>query len=608
MAFEDKKFLGQAGVEQLVANIKAADEAALQAAKDYAKEYSDSLADNYDAAGTAATKVQELADGQVKLNKEAIEKLNGDTNTDGSVAKAIADAKALIDADIDAVEQKADKNAEDIAAINHAENGILAQAKAHADGKDEAIAAAKKAGDDAQGDVDALEEYVGTFTHDTAKTVVEYIDAEKARAEGVEGGLETRLKAVEDDYLKAADKNELQGKIDAVDQKVGSLEALETTDKDNLVEALNEVRNSVSAGGVAAQITVTESTTGLADGVAKAYVIKQGDATVGTINIPKDMVVQSGEVLVNPDGQEPGTYIKLVLANATNDEIFVNVGSLVDIYKAKAEAAQVQLAIDSATREISASIVAGSIGTTELADAAVTTVKIADGNVTKAKLSTEVQASLDKADAADANAQGYANTAEQNAKGYADQLNTAMDARVKANEDALAVGGSVEQKISAAEQAAKDHADDLDEAMNTRVEALEDTAEGLGALATKDIVSENELDEALKAKVNAYHSHENKEELDKIVAGDKAKWDAAEQNAKDYADDLNEAMDGRMGTAEGEIDAIQESLSEGGATANAIAEAKKAGDDAMTAVNDLEASFVEITADDIDAMFAPKAE
>ena len=197
--------------------------------------------------------------------------------------------------------------------------------------------------------------------------------------------------------------------------------------------------------------------------------IKQGDATVGTINIPKDMVVQSGEVLVDPEGQEPGTYIKLVLANATNDEIFVNVGSLVDIYKAKANATQVQLAIDSATREISASVVAGSIGTTELADASVTTVKIADGNVTKAKLSTEVQASLDKADAAAV---------------------------------ALEENGAVDQKIAAAEQAAKGHADDLNGAMDTRVKALEATAEGLGDLATKDIVSENELDEALKAKVN----------------------------------------------------------------------------------------------------------
>lgn len=92
-------------------------------------------------------------------------------------------------------------------------------------------------------------------------------------------------------------------------------------------------------------------------------------------------------------------------------------------------------------------------------------------------------------------------------------------------------------------------------ALAGRVEALETVAEGLGDLATKDIVSEADLDEALAEKVNAAaegnHSHANKAELDKIAEGDKAKWDAAEQNAKDYADGLNEAMDGRMQAVEG---------------------------------------------------------
>lgn len=81
----------------------------------------------------------------------------------------------------------------------------LADAKTYADGKDAAIAAAKKAGDDAQKDVDALELKVGTVPAD--KTVVELItDAKKAgtdaaaavtaeqqRAEGVEAGLRTDL-------------------------------------------------------------------------------------------------------------------------------------------------------------------------------------------------------------------------------------------------------------------------------------------------------------------------------------------------------------------------------------------------------------------------------
>lgn len=53
----------------------------------------------------ADEKVTELADGQVKTNKEAIEKLNGNAETEGSVAKAIKDASDAINAKIGDVEE-----------------------------------------------------------------------------------------------------------------------------------------------------------------------------------------------------------------------------------------------------------------------------------------------------------------------------------------------------------------------------------------------------------------------------------------------------------------------------------------------------------------------
>ena len=288
----EKKYLGTAGVEKLIANIRTeifkGDTDTLDSAKSHAE-----------------TKVQELADGQVKTNKEAIELLNGDENTDGSMKKAVKDAK------------------------------------------------------------------------------------------------------------------------DEVKGEIGSLDVLETTDKDNIVDAINEVRRSVSAGGTAAAISITTDDT--SEGASKSYTIYQGETKVGVIDIPKDMVVESGEVVVNPEGQTEGTYIKLVLANANNDVIYVNVGTLVDIYKAAASAAQIQIAIDPSSREISATIVAGSVTETELADNAVTTVKIANGNVTKEKLSTAVQASLDKADNADANAQAKANAALDAAKQYTDAAVNGID-------------------------------------------------------------------------------------------------------------------------------------------------------------------------------------
>lgn len=73
---------------------------------------------------------------------------------------------------------------------------------------------------------------------------------------------------------------------------------------------------------------------------------------------------------------------------------------------------------------------------------------------------------------------------------------------------------------------------------------------GLQALAYKSEVAEADLNSDLAAKINAasgaQHTHANADELDKIADGDVAKWNAAEQNAKDYADGLNTAMNTRV--------------------------------------------------------------
>lgn len=92
------------------------------------------------------------------------------------------------------------------------------------------------------------------------------------------------------------------------------------------------------------------------------------------------------------------------------------------------------------------------------------------------------------------------------------------------------------------------------EAAEGKITGLETTVNGLGALATKDLVAEADLEAELKAKVNAAaegnHSHDNKTVLDGITAEKVAAWDASEQNAKDYADGLDDAMDTRMQSVE----------------------------------------------------------
>lgn len=292
-------------------------------------------------------------------------------------------------------------------------------------------------------------------------------------------GKDAAIKAAQD----AADA--AQADADAIEEDLGNVEGLSTENK-TVVGAINEVLAAVGTGGTAAVVTITTDTT--TEGALKSYTVKQGTTTVGVIDIPKDMVVQSGSVVVNPEGQAEGTYIKLVLANATNDELFINVGTLVDIYKAQQNATQVQLTVDSSTREISAVIVAGSITATELAANAVTTEKIADANVTKAKLSTAVQASLDKADAS--------------------ATQTDMDAaegRLDVIEAKLGTGdGSVASLIAAAKQEAIDAAaaDATSKANTAKSEAISeangytDTEIGkLHAIATSGNIADLEQTE-----------------------------------------------------------------------------------------------------------------
>lgn len=176
---------------------------------------------------------------------------------------------------------------------------------------------------------------------------------------------------------------------------VGDFAAVGATVSAAIVKLANDIKNTQSAGAVTVS---TETTT---EGMSKSYTFSQNGKQITVIDIPKDMVVSSGEVVKDPKGQEPGTYICLTLANATQDKIYINVAGLVDIYTAAEGATEVQLAFGGANgHEVSATLVDGGVSTDKIADAAVVTGKIADKNVTKAKLEQTVQDSLGKADSA----------------------------------------------------------------------------------------------------------------------------------------------------------------------------------------------------------------
>lgn len=132
------------------------------------------------------------------------------------------------------------------------------------------------------------------------------------------------------------------------------------------VPGLSALETKVNNIGVAAKKTANA-------GYLKSYTFTGPDGTPVDIDIPKDLVVTKGEVV--KEGKD--TFIKLTIANQVAP-IKINVKDLVDVYTV-ADTAQVHLALSDAN-QITASIVPGSIAKTDLTSA--------------------VQESLDKADAA----------------------------------------------------------------------------------------------------------------------------------------------------------------------------------------------------------------
>lgn len=137
----------------------------------------------------------------------------------------------------------------------------------------------------------------------------------------------------------------------------------------NVEGALQEIGNNMTTAGA---VTVTE--TAGSGNVLKVYTLTQRGATIGTINIPKDLVATSGEI-VNSDGTNSGTFLKLVIANS--DPIYINVASLIE-YNGVVDSDEIDFT--DTNHQISGSLKVGSIA--------------------KNKLAASVQTSLGKADTA----------------------------------------------------------------------------------------------------------------------------------------------------------------------------------------------------------------
>lgn len=216
------------------------------------------------------------AKGEAAKVTEALETYKG---TNDAAVKANTDAIAAIK-DHATIDSFADVAAELAKKQDNGDYATKADAQGYADAKDDAIAAAQKAADDAQDAVDALAEKVGTVEEGKtvvgmiadAQTAATYNDtevkadiadleelvgdtavatqisdavaAEKTRAEGIEGGLDGRITAIEEDYLKAADKEALQTQINTI---------MSNPDAEGAINSINEFTQYVKDHGTIAE-------------------------------------------------------------------------------------------------------------------------------------------------------------------------------------------------------------------------------------------------------------------------------------------------------------------------------------------------------------------
>ena len=400
-------------------------------------------------AGIATDAALEELTGRVKTAEDDIDAIEASIGT-VEEGKTVVGLIATAQSAAEAAQATADKKATmaEVEAKNYA---TKEEAQGYANAKDEAIAAAKKSGDDAQDAVDALAGKVGTVGE--GETVVGMIEALEEEA-----GKKVAS-------VTAADASVTVGGTSTAPTVAAKLSA----DADNaLTLAEDGLKVVIPAAAEYSIVKAADS----GDYAAVYNLTKDGAIVGASINIPKDLVVKSGKV-------ENGNIV-LVLNDETNTEITIPAASLIEY--------------------VTSGSATGDMVVINIDDEHKVTASITDGSITLAKLHTDIQTAIGKAHVhenadvlAGINADMVAawNAAEQNAKDHADDLDEAMNVRVEALEaidhshaNAEVLNGISAEKVSAwdaAEQNAKDYVDEqFDKAKTVFVFVTEDNGDATG--------------------------------------------------------------------------------------------------------------------------------
>lgn len=224
-----------------------------------------------------------------------IDKLEAAIGTDGSVTKAIADAKKAgtdAQADVDALEVKVGTVSGDKTVVD-----LISDAKAQADKGVSDAATAKTAADTAQSGVNDINTKIGTVTE--GKTVVEMINDAKTAATYNDTDIKASIKANTDaiGVLNGADtvdgsvakavktaQTTLQGNIDTVSGKVTTLVgSVEGDDTKSARTIASEEVAKIVAGADAAYDTLKEISDWISRHKSDASAMNSAIATLETI-------------------------------------------------------------------------------------------------------------------------------------------------------------------------------------------------------------------------------------------------------------------------------------------------------------------------------------
>lgn len=406
--------------------------------------------------------------------------------------------------------------------------------------------------------------------------------------------------------------------------------------------------------------SLVKDETAAAGDVATYHLTKDGVNEGVAINIPKDLVVASGSVVELEDGALPdgvavaGTYIKLVLANSAKP-IYINVSTLIEyVTGGSGENDAIQINVSSDTHKVTARVKEGSLTKEMLAagvvaslgkaDSAVQTVAAGDTNGTIKVDGNEVAITGLK-DAAYATVKSINDTAQ----GYVNTAKAALEGTKETDTDESATIAGAKKY---ADKVAKTASDNADAALTNKIAGLKNTDEAVAnqfvtavkeangvvtverkALVAADIpeLAQSKisgLTDALNAKQDTVvfdgeYSAQNKaatvstvntakSDLIGDTSAEAATTDGntiadvrryVDAKTKGVASDAKlTELSNKVTANTNSIETINTSLAEGGSVSNAIADAKKAGTDAATAVTALKNGEVKANTDAIAAI------